>query len=171
MIKFYVKQSPRRYMVFMSRCEQNRHLDEDKIMAKRTRFIKIALIIAFCLVMVPAYFKLFNKPFKEDLLPAINEAFEYYRKGSECRPAVCVYFLEYPEEFVTYEPLPAELDIPDFITADSFTLKRPSRYVIARIPLDGYIACCKLEYLGPYFMESYPPPAWQVVTVEFHAAE
>ena len=136
-------------------------------MTKKKGILIAVLIIAFCLVMVLAYYGLFNKPSEEDLLPAINEAFEYYRAGSVGRPAVYVYFLEYPEEFVTYEPLPAGLDIPDFITFDSFTLKRPSRFVIACIPLDGYIVYCKLEYLGPHFMESYPPPAWQVVTVEF----
>jgi len=136
-------------------------------MAKKKRLLITVLFIAFCLVMVLAYYKLFNKPSKEDLLPAINEVFEYYRTGSEGNPAVYVYFIEYPEEHVAYEPLPAGLGIPDFITLDSFTLKRPSRFVIARIPLDGYIAYCELEYLGPYFMESYPPPAWQVVTVEF----
>jgi len=140
-------------------------------MTKKKRILIIALIIASCLVMALAYYKLFNKPPKEDLLPAINEAFEYYRTGSEGNPAVYVYFLEYPEEFVTYEPLPAGLGIPDFITSDSFTLKRPSRFVIVRILLDGYMVYCKLEYLGPYFMESYPPPAWQVVTVEFQAVE
>jgi len=112
-------------------------------MTKKKRILLTVLIIAFVIVL--AYYKLFNKPSKEDLLPAINEAFEYYRAGSEGNPAVYVYFIEYPEEHVAYELLPAGLDIPYFITFDSFTLKRPSRFVIACIPLDGYIAYCKLE--------------------------
>lgn len=48
------------------------------------------------------YYRFINKPSKEDLLPAINEAFEYYRTGSEGNPPVYVYFVEYPEDFVSY---------------------------------------------------------------------
>lgn len=140
-------------------------------MTKRKGFLLTIIIIAFCLVTVLVYYRLYSKPTKEDLLPAINEAFEYYRSDSVGNPAVYIYFVEYPEEYVTYEPLPTELNIPNYITSDSVTLKRPSRYVLASVQLDGYIAYCKIEYLGPYFMESYPPPVWQVVTVKFVPSE
>lgn len=56
-------------------------------------------------VLLVMSFKLLHEPPKEELLPALNEAFEHYRSGSVGNPEVYVYFLETWED-VIYEPLP-----------------------------------------------------------------
>jgi len=73
------------------------------------------------------------------------------------------------EELSHFDTLPSDLMIPEVITLDDFIVKRPSREVVAIVAFNGYKAHCTMKYMGPYIMEWFPRPDWQVVSVQFIA--
>jgi len=159
---------------------------------KKKRAIIIFVTILFLITGIVFGSRYIAKPSKAKLVTGLDDAFEYYRSGGAILPPTCIYPVAYQQQYwladghiltmreymlkykrgdrtelAHFDAPPDDLIVPDIITVNDFSIKRPSREVMVIIEFNGYKAHCVMKYLAPHIMEYFPLPGWQVTSVKF----